>query len=107
MDRIFISELRIKNVRHLKNIRIPLSSDKAKHLILTGKNGSGKTSVLEDLSNYFMTMAESIGRDRDGKTAFLVQEGDKASIYRSSGRGERYCCDDDRRRGGDQRGGAS
>ncbi|MCI9436167.1 MAG: ATP-binding protein [Lachnospiraceae bacterium] len=74
MDRIFISELRIKNVRHLKNIRIPLSSDKAKHLILTGKNGSGKTSVLEDLSNYFMTMAESIGRDRDGKTAFLVQE---------------------------------
>ena len=74
MDRIFISELRIKNVRHLKNIRIPLSSDKAKHLILTGKNGSGKTSVLEDLSNYFMTMAESIGRDRDGRTAFLVQE---------------------------------
>ena len=47
MDRFFISELRIEHVRHLKDIRIPLSSDKMKHLILTGKNGSGKTSVLD------------------------------------------------------------
>lgn len=49
MDRIFISELKIEHVRHLKDIRIPLSNDKMKHLILTGKNGSGKTSVLEAL----------------------------------------------------------
>lgn len=52
MEKIFITELTIRNVRHLKDIRIPLSDGTAKHLILTGKNGSGKTSVLEALSRY-------------------------------------------------------
>ena len=54
MERLFITELQIMNVRHLKDICIPLSKDKMKHLILTGKNGSGKTSVLEYLNRYFM-----------------------------------------------------
>lgn len=52
MEKIFASSLTIKNVRHLKNITIPLSDVKVKHLIFTGKNGSGKTSVLEALSHY-------------------------------------------------------
>ena len=52
MERVFISNLKIVHVRHLKNISIPLSNERPKHLILTGKNGSGKTSVLEALSNY-------------------------------------------------------
>jgi predicted ATP-dependent endonuclease of OLD family/uncharacterized protein YlbG (UPF0298 family) len=46
---VFITEITIHKVRHLENIRIPLSKDKRKHLILTGKNGSGKTSVLKSL----------------------------------------------------------
>ena len=46
----FITELNIKKVRHLENIDIKLGNEK-KHLILTGKNGSGKTSVLEELNN--------------------------------------------------------
>ena len=50
MEKIFISSLAIENVRHLKNITIPLSDEEPRHLILTGKNGSGKTSVLEALS---------------------------------------------------------
>ena len=37
MERLFITELQIMNVRHLKDIYIPLSKDKMKHLILTGK----------------------------------------------------------------------
>jgi len=52
MDNIFLSELKIEHVRHLKNITISLSDKKIKHLILTGKNGSGKTSVLEALARY-------------------------------------------------------
>lgn len=52
MESVFLSNLKIVNVRHLKNISIPLSNERPKHLILTGKNGSGKTSVLEALSNY-------------------------------------------------------
>ena len=50
MDKLFISRLEIKQVRHLRDIIIPLSEQKAKHLILTGKNGSGKTSVTEALA---------------------------------------------------------
>ncbi len=49
MEEIFISELKINKVRHLENIKIPISKSEKKHLILTGKNGSGKTSVLEKL----------------------------------------------------------
>ncbi len=49
MDDTFITGLKINQVRHLKDIAIPLSEDERKHVILTGKNGSGKTSVLECL----------------------------------------------------------
>ena len=48
---VFITDLTIHKVRHLKDIHIPLSKTERKHLILTGKNGSGKTSVLESLKD--------------------------------------------------------
>jgi len=51
----FITEIKIGKVRHLENIDITLGNEK-KHLILTGKNGSGKTSILVELSNIFNTM---------------------------------------------------
>ena len=49
----FIRELKIKKVQHLENIDIKLGDEK-KHLILTGKNGCGKTSVLESLNKFFI-----------------------------------------------------
>ena len=52
MERLYITKLTINKVRHLKNISIPLSENQIKHLILTGKNGSGKTSVVEALARY-------------------------------------------------------
>jgi len=52
MEQLFITNLTIKKVRHLKDISIPLSENQMKHLILTGKNGSGKTSVVEALARY-------------------------------------------------------
>ncbi len=51
-EQFFITNLLIKKVRHLKDIYIPLSENQVKHLILTGKNGSGKTSVVEALAKY-------------------------------------------------------
>lgn len=59
MKNIFITNIEIENVRHLKNITISLSQDKFKHLIFTGKNGSGKTSVLQAMSNYLNAAASS------------------------------------------------
>ena len=52
MERIFLTNLTIKIIRHLKALSIPLSENQIKHLILTGKNGSGKTSVIEALARY-------------------------------------------------------
>lgn len=60
MKRTFITRLIIKNVRHLKNIEIPLSDDTMKHLIFTGKNGSGKTSVLNEMASYLENTLEDI-----------------------------------------------
>lgn len=50
MEQLYITKLAINKVRHLKDILIPLSENQIKHLILTGKNGSGKTSVVEALA---------------------------------------------------------
>ncbi|MCM1232928.1 MAG: AAA family ATPase [Ruminococcus flavefaciens] len=52
MKNIFITNIKIENVRHLKDINISLPENEVRHLIFTGKNGSGKTSVLETLSHY-------------------------------------------------------
>ncbi|MEA2028070.1 MAG: AAA family ATPase, partial [Campylobacterota bacterium] len=49
----YITEIKINKVRHLENLSINLGDEK-KHLILTGKNGSGKTSVLEELDNLLL-----------------------------------------------------
>lgn len=48
----FITEIKINSSRNIKNFVIPLSSDKRQHLILTGKNGSGKTSLLLEINKY-------------------------------------------------------
>lgn len=54
MEQVFLTGIEIKKVRHLEDISIPLDKEKRKHLILTGKNGSGKTSILEALVKYFL-----------------------------------------------------
>ena len=47
MQDVFITKIQIGKVRHLTDVEIVLSETERKHLILTGKNGSGKTSLLE------------------------------------------------------------
>ena len=56
----FINHLKIKQVRHLKDIDIPLDEKEMKHLIFTGDNGSGKTSVLEEIKNYLKHITEGV-----------------------------------------------
>lgn len=52
MKDIFITKLILEKVRNLDRIEIPLSNENRKHLIFTGKNGSGKTTILDGLSGY-------------------------------------------------------
>jgi len=51
MNEYFIQNINIKNVRYIENLEIPLNQEKRTHLIITGKNGSGKTSTLLAINN--------------------------------------------------------
>lgn len=59
MEKIFISNIKINKVRHLENIEIKLSDQEAKHLIITGKNGSGKTSLLNSIATFLGSITNS------------------------------------------------
>lgn len=51
----YIQSITIKKIRHLRDLTIELSPENEpgmKHLILTGRNGSGKTSLLSALRDY-------------------------------------------------------
>ncbi len=57
---IFITSIHINKVRNIENFTIPLSETERKHLIITGKNGSGKTSLLLEINKFFETFSQSI-----------------------------------------------
>lgn len=61
MERVLIHNVSIGHVRHLHDINIALASSAgtARHLILTGKNGSGKTSVLNAIAGYIDAVCSS------------------------------------------------
>ena len=48
----FITGIYIEKLRHLTDIDVPLNSEKKQHLLITGKNGSGKTSLLLAMERY-------------------------------------------------------
>ena len=52
MEENFITKIMVHDVRDIHEFEIPLSEEKRMHLIITGKNGSGKTSVLNELRAY-------------------------------------------------------
>lgn len=59
MKPLYITNITIDKVRHLQDIQIPVSDDSLKHLIITGKNGSGKTSLLDALADYLKAVTTS------------------------------------------------
>lgn len=52
----YITEIRIEKLRHLSDIAISLDLEQRQHLIITGKNGSGKTSLLVAVQNYLQAI---------------------------------------------------
>ena len=78
MKEIFVSSIKIDKVRHLKNLNIELSDQEMKHLILTGKNGSGKTSFLDSIAVFL----NSITKSNDPMEAIRYLEMDKKNLLR-------------------------
>lgn len=49
---MFITEIKVEDIRNIKDFQIKLSSEQKLNLIITGKNGSGKTTLLRELKQY-------------------------------------------------------
>ena len=58
MTENFITNIFVETSRNLRDLDIKLSSEVRQHLILTGKNGSGKTSLLLEI-NKFLTQIDN------------------------------------------------
>ena len=58
MFEYYIKKIHIGQVRHLKDVDIPVCEDKCRHLILTGRNGSGKTSLLMTIEEYLDALCQ-------------------------------------------------
>ena len=76
MEQIYIQNIKINKVRHLENINLSVGNSGRKHIILTGKNGSGKTSVLDAMATFInsVTMGrnpEKLMQDIDGTESLL------------------------------------
>lgn len=52
----YITQIKIDKLMHLSNITISLNPEKRQHLMITGKNGSGKTSLLIALQKYLQAI---------------------------------------------------
>lgn len=48
----YITNIHVNKLFHLSNFDIPVADDNAPHLILTGKNGSGKTITLNAIADF-------------------------------------------------------
>jgi ABC-type molybdenum transport system ATPase subunit/photorepair protein PhrA len=57
----FLTHIKINKIFHLENIDIPIDEKEMKHLIITGKNGSGKTSLLNALVDFFQNIQNNQG----------------------------------------------
>jgi recombinational DNA repair ATPase RecF len=58
MEDVFIRRIKVSEARNLKVFDIRLSDQEKKHLIITGKNGSGKTSLLQESVKFLHKSSE-------------------------------------------------
>ena len=59
----FIKNIHINKLFHLENIDIPIADEKYPHLIITGKNGSGKTVLLNAIADFLNTIKNDKNKD--------------------------------------------
>lgn len=59
----FIKNIRINKLLHLQDFNIPIANENAPHLILTGKNGTGKTILLNAIADFLDIIKEDASMD--------------------------------------------
>ena len=94
MKEYFISEIDIEKLYHLSDIKIKLDSNKRQHLILTGKNGSGKTSLLLEIEKFLRAINdEKLSQVFDQYPTWINEA--KKKVLSASSDSEKYAADKD------------
>ncbi|SCN03749.1 AAA family ATPase [Bacillus wiedmannii] len=87
MNQHFIRNIEVKKVRHHKKFSIHIDDKYPKHVIFTGKNGSGKTSLLEGIKSFlelfdqYSIPALSEWRDMVRYNERSLKEADPSNVY--------------------------
>ena len=94
MKEYFISEIDIEKLYHLSDIKIKLDSNKRQHLLLTGKNGSGKTSLLLEIEIILRAINdEKLTQVFDQYPTWINEA--KKKVLSASSDSEKYAADKD------------
>ena len=94
MKEYFISEIDIEKLYHLSDIKIKLDSNKRQHLLLTGKNGSGKTSLLLEIEKFLRAINnEKLSQVFDQYPTWINEA--KKKVLSPSSDSEKYAADKD------------
>ena len=94
MKEYFISEIDIEKLYHLSDIKIKLDSNKRQHLLLTGKNGSGKTSLLLEIEKFLRAINdEKLSQVFDQYPTWIIEA--KKKVLSASSDSEKYAADKD------------
>lgn len=94
MKEYFISEIDIEKLYHLSDIKIKLDSNKRQHLLLTGKNGSGKTSLLLEIEKFLRAIYdEKLSQVFDQYPTWINEA--KKKVLSASSDSEKYAADKD------------
>ena len=94
MKEYFISEIDIEKLYHLSDIKIKLDSNKRQHLLLTGKNGSGKTSLLLEIEKFLRAINdEKLSQVFDQYPTWINEA--KKKVLSATSDSEKYAADKD------------
>ena len=94
MKEYFISEIDIEKLYHLSDIKIKLDSNERQHLLLTGKNGSGKTSLLLEIEKFLRAINdEKLSQVFDQYPTWINEA--KKKVLSASSDSEKYAADKD------------
>lgn len=52
MKEIYLSSIQVNKARNIEDLKIDLSKSERVHLLLTGRNGSGKTALLQEMNTF-------------------------------------------------------
>lgn len=71
MTENYITKIFVDHSRNIESLEIPLSDKSRQHLIITGKNGSGKTSLLLEINKYLSKIENGEFQQFDQNKSYL------------------------------------